>query len=231
MFDKAMSSKGMKRVQLYLYGKKKFLGELIEGSKGIRLSDIAHYSIMENDLMRDNELEKIFVWDKDQVKIKVNDFLIDPQSITANPSVSIRPDRCFCVCFSTKRNDPELFARFEADVCIEIDLVRLLEVLRLASSSFDGMEVLHGPVNYYPEIMKGPLPDLRAVLFYKRDIYMVESEYRVALSIPPNKKTFKGPSGAIIDIFSDDPKDIRHLFINGNAPETNRRYVKGAYYL
>lgn len=218
-------------MQLYLYGKKQFLGELIEGSQGIRLSDIAHYSNMDNELMRDNELEKVFIWDKNKVKIKVNDFLINPDAMTGNPSISIRTNRCFCACFSTKKNDLDLFLRFKADVCVEIDLDRLLDVLRLASSSFRGMEVLHGPVSYYPEIMSGPRPDIRSVLFYKRDFYHVESEYRVALTVPPKKKAFKGVDGAIIDIFSDDPNDLRHIFINGSAPEDNKQYVMGAYYL
>lgn len=218
-------------MKLYLYGKKRFLGGLIEGSQGIRLSDIAHYSNMKNKLMRDNELEKVFLWDKNKVKIKVNDFLISPESMTEHPSISIKPDRCFCVCFSTKKNDYKLFSRFEADVCVEIELDRLLDVLRRVSSSFQGMVVLHGPVNYYPELMSGPTPDLQAALFYKRDIYKVESEYRVALSIPPNKKKFKGIDGTLIDIFSDDPNDMRHIFVNAIAPETNGQYVAGAYYL
>ncbi|AZL74557.1 hypothetical protein [Pseudomonas oryziphila] len=218
-------------MKLYLYGKRIFLSDLIESKKGIRFSDIAHYSIMENSLMRDNELEKKFVFDKDRVKIEVNGILISPLSMVGHPSVLMQPDRCFCVCFSTKKNDVELFERFEADVCVEIDLERLLEVLNPAVSRFAGMEVIHGPVVYYPELMADPLPDLRAALFYKRDAYKVESEYRVALTIPRHQKRFKSVEGVQVEIFSDNPNDLRHLFVNGTTPEINSHYVLGAHYL
>lgn len=216
-------------MNLYLYGKKKFLSDLIESKKGIRFSDIIHYSVMENKLMRDNELEKKFVLDKGKIKIEINGYHLNPLSMADHPSVLMRPDRCFCVCFSTKRNDVDLFSRFKADVCIEIDLDKLLEVLHHAVSGFVGMDVLHGPVIYYPELMLDPLPDLQNSLFYKRDVYSVESEYRVALTIPRNKKRFKSPDGFEIDIFSDDPDDLHHIFINGNSPEINKHYVSGVY--
>lgn len=218
-------------MDLYLYGKKRFLGELISGSKGIRLSDIVYYSKMENELMRDDELRKEFVIDKNKYRLEINGMAIHSDEIVGHPSIAFGPNRCFCVCFSTKKNDSELFKRFKADVCIEISLESLLEVLRPAVTKFEGMEVLHGVVNYYPEIMEGPLPSLDSVLFYKRDIYSVESEYRVALTVPSHRKKFTNSEGAVIDIFSDDPNDIHHLFINGTSPQINRHYVKDVFYL
>lgn len=218
-------------MDLYLYGKKRFLGGLISGEKGIRLSDIAHYSVMENELMRDDELRKEFVMDKNEYRLEINGMVISPHEMTDHPSMVFGPDRCFCVCFSTKKNDPGLFSRFGADVCIEINLERLLEVLRPAAAKFEGMEVVHGMVNYYPEVMKEPLPTLESVLFYKRDVYSVESEYRVALTVPPHRKKFSNAEGVVIDIFSDDPEDLHHLFINGTSPDINKNYVTGVFYL
>ncbi|NWL47150.1 hypothetical protein DM819_15145 [Pseudomonas hunanensis] len=218
-------------MNLYLYGKKQFLGDLIEGRKGIRLSDIVHYSVMDNELMRDNELEKNFTLDKDKVSIEINGYRLSPLSMPAHPSVLIRPDRCFCVCFSTKKNDADLFARFDADVCIEIDRDRLLEVLRHAVSTFVGMEVVHGPVTYYPDVMADPIPDLQSSLFYKRALYSIESEYRVALTIPRGKNRFRSPDGFEMNIFSDDPGDLHHLFINGNTPDINKYYISGVFFV
>lgn len=48
----------------YLCGKQKYLAPVIEGKKGLRLSDLNHYSRMENDKMRNNEMEKIFTLDR-----------------------------------------------------------------------------------------------------------------------------------------------------------------------
>ncbi|MEK2607828.1 hypothetical protein WLF18_01720 [Pseudomonas shirazensis] len=218
-------------MHLYLYGKKKFLGDLIEGKKGIRLSDIVHYSLLDNDLMRDNELEKNFTLDKNKVGIQINGYSLDTLAMPKNPSILLRPDRCFCVCFSTKKSDATLFSRFNADVCIEIDLDRLLEVLRHAVSTFVGMDVVHGPVTYYPDVMADPIPDIQSSLFYKRALYSVESEYRVALTIPRGKKRFKSPDGFEMDIFSDDPNDLHHLFISGNTPDINKYYISGVFFV
>lgn len=217
-------------MDLYLYGKKRFLGELISGSKGIRLSDIAHYSVMENELMRDNELRKKFVLNKNKYKLEINGMVIGPGEMADHPTLEFGPDRCFCVCFSTKQNDPDLFKRFEADVCIEINLEKLLEVLQPAATKFEGMKVVHGKVIYYPDVMSDPIPTLESVLFYKRDVYSVESEYRVALTIPPHRKKFSSVEGVVIDIFSDDPKDLHHLFINGTSPEINKHYVTRVFH-
>jgi hypothetical protein len=214
----------------YLYGKKKYLQDLIEGKQGIRLSDLAYYSIMENEKMRDDELAKNFVIDKDKVQFSVNGFTINSQDMTENPMMTLYPQRCFCVCFSGKKDDPELFERFEADVCIEIDVQNLVELLTVAVSRFEGIDVVHREVSYYPSIMASAGPDMMSVLFYKRDIYEVENEYRIALTIPAHRKNFKGPDGESIAIFSDDPKDIRHMFVNGTDPSINLSYITSVGY-
>lgn len=218
-------------MNIYLYGKKRFLGDLIEGDQGIRLSDIAYYSIMENEEMRDNELQKEFVLDKEGFVLEVNGHKINSNDMTQNPTFTVAPPRCFCVCFSVKKNSPELFERFKADVCIEVSLEALLDVLRASAERFEGMDVIHGPVCYYPPIMSDAFPDIDSVLFSKRDIYSVEAEYRVAVTVPPHRKNFRSVDGETIRIFSDDPKDIRHLFVNGVTPEINKNYVLSVFYL
>ncbi|RBB97503.1 hypothetical protein C3E97_027695 [Pseudomonas sp. MWU12-2115] len=209
----------------YLYGKKQYLKDWIEGKQGLRLSDIAYYSIMENDQMRDNELAKEFVYDKEQVTFSVNGRKLNPQDMTANPVMTLSPSRCFCVCLSGKRNDPELFERFKADTCIEVDVLHLVEILKAAFSILEGVEVIHRDVSYYPSIMESPVPDLMSVLFYKRDIYSVENEYRIAVTIPAHRKYFQDQHGARIAIFSDDPGDMRHVFVNGVTADVNTSYI------
>lgn len=214
----------------YLYGQRKYLQDLIEGKQGLRFSDIAHYSIMENEKMRDNELAKEFILDKEKVLFNVNGFALNPQDMTANPMMTLYPQRCFCVCFSGKKDDPELFERFKADVCIEIDIKNLVEFLEIAVSVFEGMAVVHSEVNYYPAVMADTAPDMLSALFYKRDIYAVENEYRIALTIPPHRKSFKGPNDESIAIFSDDPKDLRHIFVSGTDPSINLSYISSVGY-
>lgn len=214
----------------YLYGKKQYLKDWISGKQGIRLSDIAYYSIMDNQQMRDDELAKEFVYDKNQTTFSVNGIPLDPNDMAANPVMTVFPERCFCVCLSNKKNDAVLFERFEADVCLEIDIPNLLHLLRVAVSRLVGVQIVHDSVNYYPAIMSSPAPGLNTVLFYKRDIYEVESEYRVALTIPAQRKFFKNSSGNRIAIFSDDPNDIRHMFVNGLDREINMSYISSVHY-
>lgn len=62
----------------YLYGKNKFLSGLVSGKKGLRFSDIAHYSVMENEKMRDDELAKEFHYDKYEVRITIDGIFLAP---------------------------------------------------------------------------------------------------------------------------------------------------------
>lgn len=217
-------------MQKYLYGKKHYLKDWIAGKQGLRLSDIAYYSIMDNEQMRDNELAKEFVYDKNQTSFSVNGVSLNPKDMVSNPVMTVFPERCFCVCLSNKKNDPQLFDRFNADVCLEIDVPNLIQLLRTAVSHLEGVNVVHDSVNYYPAIMSSPAPDLNSVLFYKRDVYQIESEYRVAIKIPPHRKFFKDSNGNSVAIFSDDPDDVRHMFVNGLDPEINTSYVTSVYY-
>jgi len=217
-------------VKKYLYGKKRFLKDLISGKSGLRFSDIIHYSIMENELMRDDERTKVFELSKESFKLYVNDRQINPMDMVGGPSLTMPVDRCYCVCLSSKSNDPVLFERFQADVCLEIDLENLLQFLSVAVEKFEGMAVVHRDVNYYPSIMSDAFPDLDSILFYKRDVYSVESEYRIAITVPPHRTHFKGEGNDRIKMFSDDVDDVRHLFINGNTPEINQSFVTGVFY-
>lgn len=217
-------------MQKYLYGKKKYLKDWIGGKQGIRLSDIAYYSIMDNKQMQDNELAKEFVYDKNKITFSVNGVSLSPHDMAENPVMTVLPERCFCVCLSNKKNDAVLFERFKADVCLEIDVSNLTQLLVVAVSHLEGVNVVQGNVNYYPAIMSSPAPDINSVLFYKRDVYQVEDEYRVAIKIPAHRKFFMDTDGNKIAIFSDDPNDIRHMFVNGLDHEINTSYITSVYY-
>lgn len=221
----AGSSQGSLLMYKYLYGKKQHLQGWIAGKQGIRLSDIAYYSEMENVQMRDNELAKDFVYDKDQVIFTVNGRELSPGDMFANPVITLYPERCFCVCLSGKKNDPALFERFKSDTCLEIDVLHLVEVLKASFSPFEGIEIIHREVNYYPPVMAEPTPDLKSAIFYKRDLFEIENEYRIAVTIPAHRNFFKDNNGESFAIFSDEPNDMRHMFVSGATPESNLSYV------
>ena len=214
----------------YLYGKQKFLSGLISGKRGLRFSDIAHYSVMENEKMRDDELAKEFHYDKNEVGITINGIVLNPADMTTNPSLIVTPYRCFCVCLSGKKDDEELYERFEADVCIEIDVEELVKFLTIAAGKFDGMGVVHNSVSYYPPVMSDPAPDFNAAVFFKRDIYCIEDEYRIAITIPAHRENFRSETGEPIKIFSDEPGELRHMFIESKEEWINRSYVTNVYY-
>ena len=66
-------------VKKYLYGKSEHPEPLARGAKGIRFSDIIHYSDMDNDLMRGHEIEKTLVLDKNCFKWKLGDPKLNPK--------------------------------------------------------------------------------------------------------------------------------------------------------
>lgn len=213
----------------YIYGKEVHLSNWINGYAGIRLSDLDSYSVMENELMRDNELVKSFHLDKNYFTFTVNGHRINPEDVVGHIVIDIPLDRCFCVCLSGKCNDQELFERFKADVCVEIDIEQLVRLLEVATERLEGSTVVHGPVNYYSLPIVGGSPDFEKALFYKPDKYSVEDEYRIAITIPRHRTKVKGSNGEIIDLWSDDPKDKRYVFISHLDREVALSYLSTVY--
>ncbi len=179
----------------YLYGKKIFLEPVIRGEKGIRLSDLSHYSRMENEEMRDNEMEKKFTLDRYLYPLCINDVPINPDNLTADPSFTLFPRHCYCVCFTSRGNEPELYHKFKADICIAFDVEKLQERLELLSERFPGIYFKGKDIVYYhpgthPETF---LPD--ELVFVKPHCFVHEAEYRIALFYPETKRGFATKEG------------------------------------
>lgn len=115
----------------YLYGKKQFLEALIKGEEGLRFSDISHYSRLENELMRDEETSKQFSIDRYTTRLEVNGFVLNPDDLVNNPTLSIPVRHCYCLCLSNRKNSEELFDKFDADLCIEIDSDKLFRLVQI----------------------------------------------------------------------------------------------------
>lgn len=198
----------------FLYGKRERLKNLIAGQGCIRFSDIIYYGRMENGLMRDIEVEKSFVLDRESFHFELNGKRLNPSDMLEHPVLTVRTQRAFCLCLSNKLNAPELFDRFYADVCIEIDVDVLTQVLEVGFGILPGVSIEHESVNYYPPVMKGPGPDIRRALFCKPEAFSVEDEYRVAIIIPPGR-ILATAEGLDIELYSDEVGKEQHLYIKG----------------
>lgn len=187
----------------YLYGKKAFLLPVIEDKAGLRLSDLTHYSRMENEIMRDNEMEKIFTVDKRRFNFTVSGHLVNPAEMTADPFFTLTPQHCYCICFTSRKNDPELYRMFRADICVGFDVDMLQERLEILSFRFPGMEFQGKDVVYYHP---GTPPDTfmpKELVFFKPAAFRHEAEYRLAMFYPEGKTGFKTSDGVVIPFWKD----------------------------
>lgn len=175
----------------YLYGKTQYLGVFLDGGKdvpadrGIRFSDIIHYKTMENEKVRDDESRRVFNLHKEHFTFEINGTVIDSKELTEHPGFELPVPRCYCLCLSHKKNDLEMYARFNADVCIEVDADFLVDYLVAIVSARAPFRVLHGDIHYYPKVMTSSPPIEEALIFYKdAELYSIEAEYRIALVLP-----------------------------------------------
>lgn len=89
--------------------------------------------------MRDDELNKKFELNPISSTIKINNHVINPADLDGNISLSLPVSNCYCLCLSNRKNDVELFEKFKADVCLEIDVIELVSFLKAALKNFPGI--------------------------------------------------------------------------------------------
>lgn len=219
---------GFSRVIKYLYGQLKYLSPFVNGEAGLRFSDLSHYSRLENELMRDDELNKKFERDPQQTIIKINDRIINASDIVGNIRMSLPVTNCYCLCLSNRKNDDELFEKFEADTCLAIDVNELVSFLEAALQKFPGAVVEHRKVNYYELSAPAPTHNSFDLAFHKPSIFKHESEYRIAIRFPIEQKKFKTSEGLIIPIFIEG--ESMHLTIHTTDPALNKTYLHDTYH-
>lgn len=189
----------------FLYGKKRFLTPFIKGVISPRFTDISHYARLENKNMRDNEMHKTFIVNRLAVQIKINNHILNPESLAEDPTISIPTRHCYCLCLTDKKNDAELYKVFQADVCIEINIDILIEVLyQIFYFNFKEMEVEARQISYFdpydPPIIGKP----RDLVFYKPRVFSHEAEFRIALFYPLYKRGFLGENKVVIPFMLKD---------------------------
>ena len=173
----------------YLYGKWDVLRGLVEGNSSIRFCDIRHYSRLENNEMRDDEAFKKFEFSPDSIKLNFAGIDLAPEDITSNIKFNLPTRHCLCICFSNKKNDKELFDKFNADVCIEFNVNSLINFMKFIFEDSFGGEVIAKDVKYYTENAGLSCLPANEAVFTKHSKYQHEDEFRIAVFLPYNEKT------------------------------------------
>lgn len=175
----------------YLYGKSEFLDPLVNGESGIRFSDLSHYSRLENEKMRDDEMNKIFIPRKEEIIIEINGYRLSKEDMSQDPTICVTPRHCYCLCLSGRENDEKLYRDFKADICIAIDVDELENRIGIVCEKFKGSHVIGREVTYYDQsTLHGLSKSSEDLVFYKPDFFVHEDEYRLAWYYPLNKTGF-----------------------------------------
>lgn len=164
----------------YIYGKRDIFLPIIKSESEIQLRHIDYYAKLENDLMRDDESIKEFKYPDGSVSL-VGDNGIEIPVINAR-DIKKTPE-CYCICFSDKKNSLELFERFEADICVEVDVSLFEERLKCFLKGSATMLFSRGGIYY--ERLPPVEWSIETAPFYKNESFDVESEYRIVI-IPTN---------------------------------------------
>jgi hypothetical protein len=191
-----------------------FLKGFIDGETSPRFSDISHYARLENNKMRDCESQKNFTLNRFTTQIFINEHKINPESLTADTVFSIPTQHCYCLCLTSRGNEPELFETFEADTCIEIDVEKLTGVLGLVfSQKLKGAHVESRNVTYYDPEKWPETTNPIDLVFYKPMSFSHEAEFRISIFYPENKTGFKADNGEVIP-FSLPDESMHMSFIH-----------------
>lgn len=176
----------------YLYGKSKYLDPIIKGSAGIRFSDLSHYSRLENEKMRDNEMKKNFIVRKDSDFIlEINGVRISNKDISGDILFTAEPRHCYCLCLTSKKDDLGLYRDFEADTCIAFNVDQLEERITLVCEKFSPSYIRGQDITYYDQYTMNAITNSpEELVFYKPDIFSHEAEYRIAWFYPLHKTGF-----------------------------------------
>ena len=190
----------------FLYGKKEHFIDYMSGKISPRFSDLSHYSRLENDLMRDDEMSKKFILKKNEILIKINDHLISPSELTSDSVIEIPTRHCYCLCLSNKENDPELFHKFKADTCIEVDVSYLIELLLHVTRTHLPNTIIEAKnITYYAQDNSLSMVSYltpQAAVFFKPDFFSHEAEHRLAMFFPFDKTGFKMKNGEIVPFYT-----------------------------
>lgn len=170
----------------YLYCKHIYFKGLFATGKWLRFTDIAEYAKRENQVIRDHESERAFEFTSKTFKRVTVDGDILTRNDFKKITFTLPTRRCHVLCLSNKKNDNELFNRFNADICIEINIEELINIL---NKTFKGsVEIINKDVEYFDtDTGRGGNPT--ELVFMKHTLFKIENEYRVAIFYPFDERS------------------------------------------
>lgn len=195
----------------YLYGKQQVLGRFAETGEGLWFLDLFSMDKLENEKIRDDEAWKSVQLAPDAItsmNINGRDFKCVPNT----PIVfSQAPKRCHVRCLSNKGNCEELFQRFEADICIGINVIKMKSYIEDANTTL-GLKVVMKPITYYESDFDTRDLTQEDLAFLKAKKYMPEDEFRIAIFFPEAESTqLKTDSDGLVNIYSHDGFKDDHI--------------------
>lgn len=176
----------------FLYCKYDNLKGFIHHGKYLRFYDINYYKDLENALIKDDESNKRYFHTSDNIDLlQVNEIKINPNIIKGELEISIPTRRSHALCLCNIGKNDTLFERFDADLCIEINVDLLIEILRSYFQNIDEkIEVIGKNVDYFKINEKEMELDNKKIVFKKNyEDFHVENEYRIAIFYPYDSNT------------------------------------------
>lgn len=199
----------------YLYGKLLNLSNFLRNGNPLWFRDIYSLNMLENKVICDEESIRNFKIDSKHItKITFDghDFNLAPNSILR---MSQPTRRCYVLCMSKKGNNTELFKRFNADICVEINVELLIQLIKQNTEHFN-LEVIGKDVTYYrPGNLPESIDPMELVFRKEADKYQIEDEYRIAIFWPYDNETkIMTTDGNYINIFAKNPNIDDHISLS-----------------
>lgn len=178
--------------------------------------------------MKDEEMSKTFVLDKNSKTLVINEHTIPASALASDIELKLNARHCYCLCLSNRKNDPELFERFQADICIEVKVADLIEFLNdFFSKRFQGMVVKGREIIYYEKDYLPQSINPYDLVFYKPKVFSPESEYRIALFYPEEKEGFKSTEGETVNFIN--PDESLHMVFQYPEKEFLKQFIGNVY--
>ena len=212
----------------YLYGKSVNFQRFINGEAGLRFCAISNFAMLENIVMRDDELRKKLLINPNEAQIKINDTTLQPKNIVGDVEITLPVMNSYCLCLSNRKDSAELYKKFNADICMAIDVELLVASLKIIDKQFPGTNIEHGNVTYFDPSDQILTSDPEALAFYKPKSFIHESEYRVLIRFPKNRSGFKTEEGLTVPIFINGEE--MHLWFEFDDKTRNNAFLVETYH-
>ncbi len=209
----------MKRTR-FLYGKKRNFASFLETGSPLWFRDLYSLGKLENEVISDDESTRAHEINSDQIQKITFDGRDFKLAENTNFKMNLPTRRCHVLCLSNSGNSELLFERFEADICLELNTDKIIEMMQEANTN-RGLEIVGRDVEYYK---KGPSPtthDPFELVFrkeYKR--YHIEDEYRIAVSWPEDDESKILTTGNnLARVFGPEATNGDHISIGFNRSD------------